>query len=98
MTINLEVRKQMPVYEYKCESCNNQFELRQKFSDTPATECPQCQGPETKLISSVSFALKGGGWYNEGYGSGAKNTAPAPATCPGATGGGCAGCPSAAAA
>jgi putative FmdB family regulatory protein len=84
----------MPMYEYKCESCNNQFELRQKFSDPPASECPQCGGQVTKLISSAAFALKGGGWYNEGYGSAAKSAAP-PA-CPAASGGGCAGCPSAA--
>lgn len=85
----------MPMYEYKCESCDNQFELRQKFSDPPATECPACGGAVSKLISSASFALKGGGWYNESYSGGAKpSVAPA---CPAATGGGCAGCPSAAA-
>lgn len=83
----------MPMYEYKCESCNNQFELRQKFSDPPASECPQCGGQVTKLISSAAFALKGGGWYSEGYGS-AKSAAPP--SCPAASGGGCAGCPSAA--
>ena len=84
----------MPMYEYKCESCDNQFELRQKFSDPPATVCPQCGGHVSKLISSAAFALKGGGWYNEGYGAG---KSAAPAACPAATGGGCAGCPSAAA-
>jgi putative FmdB family regulatory protein len=85
----------MPMYEYKCESCDNQFELRQKFSDPPATECPQCGGHVSKLISAAAFALKGGGWHNEGYGSAAKNAPPA--ACPAASGGGCAGCPSAAA-
>jgi len=85
---------EMPMYEYKCESCDNQFELRQKFSDPPASECPQCGGQVTKLISSVAFALKGGGWYTEGYGS---SKSEAPAACPASSGGGCAGCPSAAA-
>ena len=83
----------MPMYEYKCESCDNQFELRQKFSDPPATECPQCGGPVTKLISATAFALKGGGWYSEGYSA----KSDAPAACPASSGGGCAGCPSAAA-
>lgn len=85
----------MPMYEYKCESCGNQFELRQKFSDPPATECPDCGGAVAKLISATAFALKGGGWYKENYTSGSK---PAAATaCPAAaSGGGCAGCPSAA--
>ena len=87
----------MPMYEYKCESCGKQFELRQKFSDPPATDCPDCGGAVAKLISAAAFALKGGGWHSEGYGSSAKSdTPPAPPACPGAaSGGGCAGCPSA---
>lgn len=85
----------MPVYEYQCEACQYQFELRQKFSDPPAENCPQCNGTVKKLISSAAFALKGGGWYNEGYAGGKKTEAPA--TCAAAGGGSCAGCPSAAA-
>jgi hypothetical protein len=46
----------------------------------------------TKLISSTAFTLKGGGWHAEGYGGKKSGQAPA---CP--SGGGCAGCPSAAA-
>ena len=83
----------MPVYEYQCQSCGNQFELRQKFSDPPASECPSCKGEVKKMISSAAFTLKGGGWYKEGYGAGKKSEAPA---CP--SGGSCAGCPSATAA
>ncbi|HEY6872190.1 MAG TPA: zinc ribbon domain-containing protein [Geobacteraceae bacterium] len=83
----------MPLYEYQCKACENTFELRQKFSDPPATECPQCGGEVAKLISSSAFALKGGGWYAEGYGKG-KKSGDAP-SCP--SGGSCAGCPSAAA-
>ena len=83
----------MPVYEYQCNACDNTFELRQKFSDEPVKTCPDCGGDVTKLISSTAFSLKGGGWYGDGYGSGAKQEAPA---CP--SGGSCAGCPSAAAA
>jgi putative FmdB family regulatory protein len=83
----------MPLYEYQCDSCDKQFELRQKFSDAPATECPTCGGPVRKLISQSGFALKGGGWYAQGYSAGSgKSDAPA---CP--SGGSCAGCPSAAA-
>jgi len=80
----------MPLYEYQCKSCNKSFELRQKFSDAPATECPACGGEVEKLISQSGFALKGGGWYGDGYG-GSKS---APAS-PCQSGGSCAGCPSA---
>ncbi len=83
----------MPVYEYQCEACGDQFELRQKFSDAPVTECPKCGGGVKKLISNAAFSLKGGGWYTEGYGGGKKG-GDAP-SCP--SGGSCPGCPSAAA-
>jgi putative FmdB family regulatory protein len=78
----------MPLYEYRCKSCENVFELRQKFSDEPASSCPSCGGEVEKLISQSGFALKGGGWYGDGYGT----TKAAP---PCGSGGGCAGCPSA---
>jgi putative FmdB family regulatory protein len=84
----------MPVYEYQCGACGDRFELRQKFSDAPVSECPKCGGEVKKLISSTAFTLKGGGWYAEGYGGKKGTDAPAPA-CP--SGGSCAGCPSAAA-
>ena len=59
----------MPVYEYRCDACNHQFELRQKFSDAPANHCPKCGGAVHKMVSAVAFSLKGGGWYAEGYGA-----------------------------
>jgi putative FmdB family regulatory protein len=59
----------MPIYEYRCNFCNIQFELRQKFSDAPADNCPKCGGAVHKMVSTVAFSLKGGGWYAEGYGA-----------------------------
>ncbi len=59
----------MPVYEYSCDTCHHQFELRQKFSDAPANHCPKCGGAVHKMVSTVAFSLKGGGWYAEGYGA-----------------------------
>jgi len=81
----------MPVYEYQCNDCGDRFELRRKFSDAPVNECPKCGGKVTKLISSAAFSLKGGGWHAEGYGNKKGGEAP-----PCQSGGGCAGCPSAA--
>ncbi len=83
----------MPVYEYQCDECGVVFEARQKFSDAPLTECRECSGSVKKIISQTAFSLKGGGWYQQGYGGGA---AAKPAACPsaGATGG-CGGCPKA---
>ena len=64
----------MPVYEYRCDACNNQFELRQKFSDPPADLCPKCGGTVRKIVSAVSFSLKGAGWFGDGYGTKAEST------------------------
>ena len=80
----------MPLYEYQCESCGLKFEVRQKFSDQPISDCRECGGPVKKLISQTGFALKGQGWYQQGYSA-------KPGKCESAeTGGGCAGCPKAA--
>lgn len=57
----------MPLYEYECPKCTKVHEVMQKFSDAPLTECPECQGPVQKLMSSTSFALKGSGWYTTDY-------------------------------
>jgi len=81
----------MPMYEYECQACGHSFEARQKFSDAPLTTCPECQGVVRKLISQSGFALKGGGWYQQSYGSGS-----APSCAVKAEGGGCAGCSKAA--
>ena len=76
----------MPMYEYKCSDCGLVFEARQKFSDAPLTECRECGGSVAKLISQAAFALKGGGWYDQGYGQKAAcasaDKSPACAGCP----------------
>ena len=58
----------MPLYEYRCESCQHQFEVIQKFSDPPIGACPSCgAGPVVKLFSSPAFQFKGSGWYITDY-------------------------------
>ena len=58
----------MPLYEYRCESCQHQFEVIRKFSDAPLDVCPSCgQGPVVKLLSSPAFQFKGSGWYITDY-------------------------------
>ena len=58
----------MPLYEYRCESCEHQFEVIQKFSDPHVSVCPKCGGgPVVKLISSPAFTFKGTGLYITDY-------------------------------
>lgn len=57
----------MPIYEYHCSSCGRDFEKLQKVSEPPTSTCPVCGKKTKRLISKSSFALKGGGWYKDGY-------------------------------
>lgn len=57
----------MPIYEYQCTDCGKSFEIFQKMSDDPLTECKVCKGRLTKLISNCAFHLKGTGWYVTDY-------------------------------
>src|SRR6201996_7888933 len=59
----------MPLYEYECTACHKHTEKIQKFSDPEITVCPHCGGELRRVISAPAFALKGGGWYADGYGS-----------------------------
>ncbi len=60
----------MPTYEYNCKKCNKHFEIVQKITDAPKADCPSCGSASERLISASSFALKGGGWYKDGYAKG----------------------------
>lgn len=54
----------MPIYEYQCERCGHQLEALQAVSEKALKECPACHEMAlNKLISAVSFQLKGTGWY-----------------------------------
>ncbi|MDQ1350600.1 MAG: hypothetical protein QG657_902 [Acidobacteriota bacterium] len=57
----------MPLYEYRCNKCNKNFEVLQKINAEPLTTCLYCQGDVEKLISKSSFQLKGNGWYRTDY-------------------------------
>ena len=63
----------MPIYEYRCESCEQTLEALQRMSDEPLKLCPSC-GKETlsKMVSAASFRLKGGGWYETDFKTGKK--------------------------
>jgi putative FmdB family regulatory protein len=60
----------MPIYEYACAKCESEFEVEQRITEDPLKSCPKCRSRRVKrLISQTSFALKGGGWYADGYAS-----------------------------
>ena len=54
----------MPTYEYRCKSCNHQFDIVQAFSDDALTECPACGEPTLKKVfGNVGITFKGSGFY-----------------------------------
>lgn len=57
----------MPLYEYRCESCDRTFEVMQKFSDAPLTSCDVCGAPVERLLSAPALQFKGSGWYITDY-------------------------------
>ncbi len=57
----------VPIYEYECESCDERFELMQKFSDKPVKKCPKCGGAVHKVLSPPALLFKGTGWYVTDY-------------------------------
>ena len=60
----------MPIYEYRCDKCDHEFEAEQRITDEPIRVCPKCRARKVRrLISQTSFVLKGGGWYSDLYGS-----------------------------
>lgn len=57
----------MPMYEYRCTSCGEVFELMQKFSDEPLRQHPSCGGRVERLLSVPALQFKGTGWYVTDY-------------------------------
>ena len=70
------------MYDYRCERCSVQFEVRQSFSDDSLSVCPpeggpaSCEapgeGPVKKVFSGVAIAFKGDGFYKNDHGANAK--------------------------
>ncbi len=57
----------MPIYEYRCEDCEQIFEEWQKDFKEQDVPCPVCGAQSRRLISNTSFILKGTGWYVTDY-------------------------------
>lgn len=55
-------------YEYVCEACKHAWEVEQKISDKPLSECPACKEQAAKRLATggTGFTLKGKGWYKTG--------------------------------
>ncbi len=66
----------MPIYTYQCEECGVRFDARQRFSDDPIVECPECGGHTHRVPQPVGIVFKGSGWYAKDSKGGNKLAAP----------------------
>jgi putative FmdB family regulatory protein len=57
----------VPIYEYQCDSCGYQFEVKQSIKDAPLSICERCGKSLRRLISSPGIMFKGSGWYVTDY-------------------------------
>ena len=62
----------MPIYEYRCDN-DHRFEVLQKFSDEPISECEVCGAPAHRVLHPVAIHFKGSGFYSTDYGRGKKS-------------------------
>lgn len=95
----------MPVYDYKCPTCDDVFEVKRSFGDASTVRCPECAVEAKRLFSPVGIHFKGTGFHNTDYRATKAIPAPAegtssekaekPAPCGGEGSPTCASCPAA---
>ena len=57
----------MPIYEYRCDDCEQVFEAIQRISDEPLDACRHCGGAARRIVSSPAIQFLGSGWYVTDY-------------------------------
>ena len=53
----------MPIYVYRCDTCGLTFERRQRMTEAPLKDCPECEGHVQRVIQPVGIVFKGSGFY-----------------------------------
>jgi putative FmdB family regulatory protein len=77
----------MPIYEYRCPK-GHTFELFQRMSDPPASECQICgASPVAKVLYPAAIHFKGSGFYSTDYGRGDRRGASRDGDTPSSEGG-----------
>ncbi len=67
----------MPIYEFRCDRCENEFEELCKSTDVKKMKCPKCGGASRRKVASrVGLQFKGSGWYITDYASKSSSMSP----------------------
>lgn len=51
----------MPIYEYRCETCNHCFERLVFAGDEDDAACPECNGKKVRRLMSAAACLGSSG-------------------------------------
>jgi putative FmdB family regulatory protein len=82
----LRIVHEMPIYEYRCESCSGKFDVLTRFAERDEAQvCPSCESTKTRVLVS-SFAFAGTGDSSSAFEAGGGESAG------GCCGGGCGSC------
>jgi putative FmdB family regulatory protein len=65
----------VPTYEYHCDGCGRDFEIKQRITADALKTCDVCGGSVRRLLSPAPFILKGEGWYVTDYPSASRKKA-----------------------
>jgi len=58
----------LPIYEYKCEGCSCEFDVRKSFSDdSNHVVCPDCGKKAHRVFAAPAIIFKGSGFYVTDY-------------------------------
>lgn len=62
----------MPTYSYRCENCDHQFDLHQRFDDPDPNTCLICGHVNSlhRVYKPVGVVFKGSGFYSTDHKSG----------------------------
>jgi len=53
----------MPNYTYRCDACDEEFEVTQAITDKALENCPKCQAKVVKVFGKLGVSFKGPGFY-----------------------------------
>ncbi len=69
----------MPTYVYECSACEKTFEVEQRMSEDPLTDC-DCgsQGTVKRIIQPTAIMFKGSGFYVNDSQSGSQSVEKTP--------------------
>ncbi|MBL8066365.1 MAG: zinc ribbon domain-containing protein [Chthonomonadaceae bacterium] len=71
----------MPTYVYECQSCLKVFELDQRITEDPVTDCAcGAKGTVKRVIQPIGVLFKGSGFHINDYSAPGSNESAAPET------------------